>query len=146
MLASSDGGGFIQFLLIAGFIIFGLMSGRRKNRAKATPPAPIPSPRPRPRPVAPRRKHDDLDSVMVYDRLSPGDAKEDPRWLAGLTVESTPRDAAARDQPEPSAAPSPDVSEGSTPSPRAAPSLTRADARRAMLWHEIFEPPVALRR
>lgn len=176
MLASSgDGGGFIQFLLIAGFIIFALLNGgrRRRGRGSGRPPqgslprrssAPprlesAPSNREgASRRGGPRRHHDDLESVVVHDRLSPGDAVEDPRWLAGLdavpeSLETLETDDARVRVSQPEEITSGVwASEGATQETKQSAStarvvgLTPANARQAMLWHEILAPPLVLRR
>ncbi len=155
MLASSDGGTLIQFLLIGAFILFGLIGRANKSRRGTTttlqrPSRPMPRPTPRtgaaPRPRTYRVQSGVEGRGLELDRLSPGDANENPEWLAGINAkpvdleEETPAQAAAEAAAEPPPEAAAVVTEG--PPPR----LDVAAARRAMILSEILGPPVSLRR
>lgn len=155
MLASSDSGTLVQFLLIGAFILFGLIGRGNKSRRGKTTTFQRP-PRPGPRPggpmgTTPRQRTYRVPSGVEgrgvdLDRMSPGDARENPEWLAGINAtpvdleEETPAQAAA----EAAAAPPPEAAAVVTEGP--APLLDVAAARRAMILSEILGPPVSLRR
>lgn len=154
MLASSDGGALIQFLLIGAFILFGLIGrGNKSRRGKSTtlqrPPRPMPR-LDRPVRAAARLRTYRMQSGVEgrgvdVDRMSSGDAAENPEWLAGLTEQpvdledETPAQAAA----EAAAAPPPEAAAVVTEAPPARVDLTAA--RRAIILSEILGPPVSLR-
>lgn len=154
MLASSDGGTLVQFLLIGAFILFGLIGRSNKSRRGKTstlvrPPRPVPRPRPMgtvARPRTPRVPSGVEGRRVDLDRMSPGDANENPAWLAGINEkpvdleDETPAQAAAEAAAEPPPEAPAVVSEG--PAAR----LDVADARRAIVLSEILGPPVSLRR
>ncbi|HKI94824.1 MAG TPA: hypothetical protein VJ992_05980 [Gemmatimonadales bacterium] len=155
MLASSDGGTLVQFLLIGVFILFGLIgrsnkSRRGKTSTLARPPRPVPRPTRSAGAPARQRTYRVQSGVegrgVDLDRMSPGDANENPAWLAGINEkpvdleDETPAQAAAEAAAEPPPEAPAVVSEG--PPAR----LDVADARRAIVLSEILGPPVSLRR
>jgi len=155
MLAASDGGTLVQFLLIGAFILFGLIGRSNKSRRGKTTTLQR-TLRPMPRPgrtvgTTPRQRAYRAPSAVEgrgvdLDRMSPGDAPENPAWLAGINEKpvdletETPAQAAAEAAAEPPPEAAAVVSEGPQP------LVDVAAARRAIILSEILGPPVSLRR